>query len=152
MPLVALPWGSPSMRRVRCSAAARLAARLTAVVVLPTPPFWFAIAMTLATCYRVCWRDGGVSAEYTRACRQRLATDVSRGTSAGRDEANVPRETSRGGRRTAGRRRRRLLRARHEPPPRGHVDGDRLLAGVDGGGHRSAPHGLHLHRRIWNRR
>src|SRR3569833_2364625 len=50
MPLVAFPWGSPSMRSVLCSAAARLAARLTAVVVLPTPPFWFAMAMTRATC------------------------------------------------------------------------------------------------------
>ena len=33
-----------------------------AVVVLPTPPFWFVIAMTLAT------------------CRQILALDVPRGT------------------------------------------------------------------------
>ena len=48
-PLVALPCGSPSMSSVRRSATARLAARLTAVVVLPTPPFWFAIAMTRAT-------------------------------------------------------------------------------------------------------
>ena len=31
------------MRRVRRSAAASEAARLTAVVVLPTPPFWFAM-------------------------------------------------------------------------------------------------------------
>ena len=30
----------------RALAAARAAARLTAVVVLPTPPFWFAMAMT----------------------------------------------------------------------------------------------------------
>jgi hypothetical protein len=45
-PLVAFPWGSPSMSRTRRSATARLAARLTAVVVLPTPPFWLAIAMT----------------------------------------------------------------------------------------------------------
>src|SRR5262249_19979693 len=43
-PLVAFPCGSPSTRSVRCSAAARLAARFTAVVVLPTPPFWLAIA------------------------------------------------------------------------------------------------------------
>src|SRR5258705_8917965 len=40
------------MRRVRCSAAARLAARFTAVVVLPTPPFWFAIAIIRATKFR----------------------------------------------------------------------------------------------------
>src|SRR3954447_16813081 len=44
-PLEALPWGSMSMSSVRRSAAARLAARFTAVVVLPTPPFWLAIAM-----------------------------------------------------------------------------------------------------------
>ena len=43
-PLVAFPCGSPSTSRTRCSAAARLAARFTAVVVLPTPPFWLAIA------------------------------------------------------------------------------------------------------------
>src|SRR5688500_9046421 len=49
MPLVAFPCGSPSTSSVRCSAAARLAARLTAVVVLPTPPFWFATAMIRAT-------------------------------------------------------------------------------------------------------
>ena len=49
MPLVAFPCGSPSISSVRCSAAARLAARFTAVVVFPTPPFWFAIASTWVT-------------------------------------------------------------------------------------------------------
>lgn len=49
IPLVAFPWGSPSMSKVRRSATARLAARFTAVVVLPTPPFWLAMAMTRAT-------------------------------------------------------------------------------------------------------
>src|SRR6185312_5607614 len=43
------PCGSPSMSSVRCSAAASEAARLTAVVVFPTPPFWLAIAMTRVT-------------------------------------------------------------------------------------------------------
>src|ERR1700737_1053565 len=42
LPIVALPCGSRSIRRTRCPCDARLAARLTAVVVLPTPPFWFA--------------------------------------------------------------------------------------------------------------
>src|SRR3984885_6586990 len=42
--LEALAWGSRSMRRTRCWSAARQAARLTEVVVLPTPPFWFATA------------------------------------------------------------------------------------------------------------
>src|SRR5437588_12928762 len=45
-PLVELPCGSASMSSVLRSAAAREAARWTAVVVLPTPPFWFAIAIT----------------------------------------------------------------------------------------------------------
>ena len=47
-PLEALPCGSQSTRSVRRSAAARLAARFTAVVVLPTPPFWLAMAMMVA--------------------------------------------------------------------------------------------------------
>src|SRR5579862_4819417 len=46
LPMVALPCGSRSMSRTRRLVAAREAARLTAVVVLPTPPFWFAMAMT----------------------------------------------------------------------------------------------------------
>src|SRR3954463_5453708 len=45
-PLVALPCGSRSTSRTRFSATASEAARFTAVVVLPTPPFWFAIART----------------------------------------------------------------------------------------------------------
>src|SRR3954469_10239171 len=45
-PLVAFPCGSRSTRRTRFSATASEAARFTAVVVFPTPPFWFAIART----------------------------------------------------------------------------------------------------------
>src|SRR5213596_1713263 len=45
-PLVELPWGSASMSSVLRSAVASEAARFTAVVVLPTPPFWLAIAIT----------------------------------------------------------------------------------------------------------
>src|SRR5262245_20218495 len=41
-------WGSRSISSVSCPRAAREAARLMAVVVLPTPPFWFATAMTRA--------------------------------------------------------------------------------------------------------
>src|SRR4051812_16232988 len=44
-PLVAFPCGSVSITSVRFSATARQAPRLMAVVVLPTPPFWFAMAM-----------------------------------------------------------------------------------------------------------
>src|SRR5579862_8078090 len=45
-PLLALPCGSRSTRSVLRSAAATLAARFTAVVVFPTPPFWLTTAMT----------------------------------------------------------------------------------------------------------
>src|SRR5204863_10018615 len=47
-PVLALPCGSRSMTRTLCPAAASAVARLTAVVVLPTPPFWLATAMILA--------------------------------------------------------------------------------------------------------
>ena len=62
-PELALPCGSMSITRVRCSAMARDAARFTAVVVLPTPPFWFVIAMTLAIpCGSLWWgeRSGNI--------------------------------------------------------------------------------------------
>ena len=39
---------SQSTNKVGCSAVARQAARFTAVVVLPTPPFWFATAIIRA--------------------------------------------------------------------------------------------------------
>src|SRR5258706_4238317 len=45
-PLVEFDCGSQSTSSVLTSAAASEAARLMAVVVLPTPPFWFATAMT----------------------------------------------------------------------------------------------------------
>ena len=45
-PLVALACGSRSISRTRLRRSARQAARLTAVVVLPTPPFWLAIEKT----------------------------------------------------------------------------------------------------------
>src|SRR5271156_4713138 len=45
-PVLALPWGSRSISSTRRSIAASAVARLIAVVVLPTPPFWFAIAIT----------------------------------------------------------------------------------------------------------
>src|SRR5262245_55136171 len=44
-PMVALPCGSKSTSSTLRLVAASEAARLTAVVVLPTPPFWFATAM-----------------------------------------------------------------------------------------------------------
>ena len=42
-PMVALPCGSRSISSTRWPTLARPAARLTVVVVLPTPPFWFAM-------------------------------------------------------------------------------------------------------------
>src|ERR1700743_2330814 len=45
--MVALPWGSRSMSSTRRLVADRDAARLMAVVVLPTPPFWFVTARIL---------------------------------------------------------------------------------------------------------
>src|SRR3954470_763187 len=43
-PVLALPCGSRSITSTRSPEAASAVARLTAVVVLPTPPFWLAIA------------------------------------------------------------------------------------------------------------
>ena len=47
-PLDVLPCGSASTTSTRLPSAATHADRLTLVVVLPTPPFWFVIAMILA--------------------------------------------------------------------------------------------------------
>ena len=47
-PMVALPCASRSTSSTRFGVAASAAARLTAVVVLPTPPFWLATAMMRA--------------------------------------------------------------------------------------------------------
>ena len=44
-PIVALPCGSRSTSSVLAPCSVREAARLTLVVVLPTPPFWLATAM-----------------------------------------------------------------------------------------------------------
>src|SRR5262245_51069506 len=46
-PVVALPWGSRSTKSVGRSASPSPAARLIAVVVLPTPPFWFTTVIVL---------------------------------------------------------------------------------------------------------
>src|SRR4051812_48093207 len=46
-PPVELAWGSQSMRSVGSPSRAMAAAKLMAVVVLPTPPFWLTTAMTL---------------------------------------------------------------------------------------------------------
>src|SRR5258708_36666106 len=43
-PVDGLPWGSRSISSTCSPTAARAVARLIAVVVLPTPPFWLAMA------------------------------------------------------------------------------------------------------------
>ena len=48
-PDVVLPWGSQSISNTCKSLAAKEAARLIAVVVFPTPPFWLLIAMIFPT-------------------------------------------------------------------------------------------------------
>src|SRR5512134_1573175 len=48
MPVEALPCGSRSTSSTCLPQAARAVARLIAVVVLPTPPFWLAMARTRA--------------------------------------------------------------------------------------------------------
>src|SRR6476659_4134842 len=45
-PVEAFPWGSKSINKTLSPTAASAVARLIAVVVLPTPPFWLAIAKT----------------------------------------------------------------------------------------------------------
>src|SRR5882757_9103250 len=65
-PVLALPWGSASTISTRLPQAASAVARLTAVVVLPTPPFWLASAMMRARC-----GDGsGLAAAVTLDLRQ----------------------------------------------------------------------------------
>src|SRR5712691_10468604 len=49
MPVEAFPCGSRSITRIRYPRSASAAPKLTAVVDLPTPPFWFAIATIRAT-------------------------------------------------------------------------------------------------------
>src|SRR5579871_4876246 len=46
--IVRFPWGSMSTQSTRCPSSAKAAARFSVVVVLATPPFWLANAMTLA--------------------------------------------------------------------------------------------------------
>src|SRR5262245_61174251 len=58
-PVLALPCGSMSMRRMLLPQAASAVPRLIAVVVLPTPPFWLAIATTRPSC-------GGLGLTITR--------------------------------------------------------------------------------------
>src|SRR5437867_2330618 len=56
-PVEAFPCGSRSTTRTRFPASARHAPRLTAVVLLPTPPFWLAMAMIRAVRTLSAFRD-----------------------------------------------------------------------------------------------
>ncbi len=62
-PLVAFPCGSRSIRRTRSPEMARRLARFTTVVVLPTPPFWFAQAIVRPT--QRCARTGFTDTDST---------------------------------------------------------------------------------------
>src|SRR5262245_33835753 len=72
-PVEALPWGSRSMISTCSPIAASAVPRLIAVVVLPTPPFWLAIAITRGGC----------------GLGMRLASGTTSGTSAGRSTGSV---------------------------------------------------------------
>ena len=61
--VLALPWGSRSMSSTRCPCIASAAAMFTALVVLPTPPFWLATVIT-----RVCGGRGHCSWRTFRTC------------------------------------------------------------------------------------
>src|SRR6266481_10197158 len=68
-PLVEFDCGSQSTSRVLTSAAASEAARLMAVVVLPTPPFWLATAMTRP----MILFSGCCASEYANTCLKSMA-------------------------------------------------------------------------------
>src|ERR1035441_8460487 len=66
-PEVALAWGSQSTRRILRPSIARHAARLMAVVVLPTPPFWLTMPRILPMAFQSKgkgdWRVGTCAVE-----------------------------------------------------------------------------------------
>src|SRR3954468_24852280 len=86
-PVEALPCGSRSTTRTRLPCSARATARFTVVVVLPTPPFWFATQSTLG------WSGRGmvISPLGLRICTARNASMASGGSSS--SEPGVSRET-----------------------------------------------------------
>src|ERR1700687_4443174 len=67
-PLVEFDCGSQSTRSVLTSAAAREAARLMAVVVLPTPPFWLATAMTRPMILFLCVARQDMRSDFRNQC------------------------------------------------------------------------------------
>src|SRR5271156_2183905 len=115
-PLVVLPWGSMSTSKTELPSIAKEAPRFTAVVVLPTPPFWFTIAIVRQLgCMP---KLGRVPVEGTRECAgvgtraarvtllahtpqmqqlqpTRLTILARRNVPRGTDQAQVPRGTPR---------------------------------------------------------
>src|SRR5208282_2698212 len=83
-PLVEFDWGSQSTSSVLTSAAASEAARLMAVVVLPTPPFWLATAMTrpMILFSRCCGPEYANASAKSMPIAVQNVTSVPRGTSA----------------------------------------------------------------------
>src|ERR1700724_1088563 len=81
-PLVEFDCGSQSTSSVLTSAAASEAARLMAVVVLPTPPFWLATAMTrpMILFLRVARQDMRTRLRNQCQILVQIAASVSRGT------------------------------------------------------------------------
>src|SRR5450756_485292 len=79
--IVLLAWGSRSTSRVGLPRRDSAAARLIAVVVLPTPPFWFAIATIIL--------DGAaiIARHPTRRGHAQRASAWGQGTDAGRAQS-----------------------------------------------------------------
>src|SRR5664279_324299 len=71
MPLVRLPCGSESMTRIFSFSRARKVERFRAVVVLPTPPFWLVIAITLLTADYSASSECCISLFYNRSAGMR---------------------------------------------------------------------------------
>src|ERR1700722_11928314 len=86
-PVEALPWGSRSMISTFSPTAASAVPRLMAVVVLPTPPFWWAIASTRGPAGGGAWLaagspwglDDGAEGSDTRASLSAYARGASSG-------------------------------------------------------------------------
>src|ERR671936_1070089 len=84
-PVEAFPCGSRSTTRILWPSSARAAPRLTAVVLLPTPPFWLATAITRTPDVRSAASPAALERATERGARledgeARLAPPVSRGS------------------------------------------------------------------------
>src|SRR6266568_3392395 len=89
----AFPCGSTSTSSVGRSAAARDAARFTAVVVLPTPPFWLAMVMILDMGSLACSGRDTRFSRGAQAARRRRRLSAGPGTVPPGADEGVPRGT-----------------------------------------------------------